>query len=97
MDPSSGEKDRTDDPLSPSQTSIPSISSQEEIITLQKAASATGRRSGRHGGQCRGVLAAQLLALLADAGDVCPAGGVPHGDVLLHAGREAGLLTGGER
>lgn len=59
---------------------------------LQK--SATTRSHARHG---RGVLAAKLFALLADARDVRAANGVPGRDVLFHAGREAAFLLGGER
>ncbi|XHG02194.1 hypothetical protein AWENTII_005549 [Aspergillus wentii] len=53
-------------------------------------------RSGSHRIHGNGVFTAEFLALLADAGDVGAAGGVPQGDVLLHAAGQAGAFVGGD-
>lgn len=62
----------------------------------QDSAAALGH-AGSHGGNGSSVLATHTLGLHADTGNVGLACGVPHGDVLLHAARQAGILLGRER
>lgn len=62
----------------------------------QDSAAALGH-AGSHGGNGSSVLTTHTLGLHADTGNVGLACGVPHGDVLLHAARQAGVLLGRER
>lgn len=62
----------------------------------QDSAAALGH-AGSHGGNGSSVLTTHTLGLRADTGNVSLACGVPHGDVLLHAARQAGVLLGRER
>lgn len=62
----------------------------------QDSAAALGHASS-HGGNGSSVLTTHTLGLHADTGNVGLACGVPHGDVLLHAAGQAGVLLGRER
>ena len=61
---------------------------------LTEDTAATLGLTGSHGGNGGGVLSTHALGLGANTGDVGLAGDVPHGDVLLHAAGQAGVLLG---
>lgn len=65
-------------------------------MDLSEETAATLRLTGSHGGNGGSILATHALGLGANAGDVGLASDVPHGDVLLHAAGQAGVLLGRE-
>lgn len=67
------------------------------LIDLAHDSAAALGHAGSHGSNGSSILATETLGLHADTGDVGLACGVPHGDVLLHAARQAGVLLGRER
>lgn len=68
-----------------------------ENTNLAQEAAATLGLASSHGGNGSRILAAETLGLSSDTRDVGLAGDVPHGDVLLHAAGQAGVLLGRER
>lgn len=69
----------------------------EDGLNLAQDSAAALGHAGSHGGNGSSILTTHTLGLDADTGDVGLACGVPHGDVLLHAARQAGVLLGRER
>ena len=67
------------------------------LIDLAHDAAAALGHAGSHGGNGSSILTTHTLGLHSDTGDVSLACGVPHGDVLFHAARQAGVLLGRER
>lgn len=68
-----------------------------DACVLTEDSTATLGLAGGHRGNGGGILPAEALGLGANTGDVSAAGDVPHGDVLLHAAGQAGVLLGRER
>jgi hypothetical protein len=64
------------------------------VIDLAHDAAAALGHAGSHGGNGSSILTTETLGLHTDTGDVGLACGVPHGDVLFHAARQAGVLLG---
>lgn len=69
----------------------------EDGSDLAQDSTAALGHAGSHGGNGSSILTTHTLGLHADTGNVGLACGVPHGDVLLHAARQAGVLLGRER
>lgn len=69
----------------------------EDGSDLAQDSTAALGHAGSHGGNGSSVLTTHTLGLHADTGNVGLACGVPHGNVLLHAARQAGVLLGRER
>lgn len=68
-----------------------------DACNLTEDSAATFGLAGGHRGNGGGILSTEALGLGADTGDVGAASDVPHGDVLLHAAGQAGVLLGRER